>query len=117
VHLAKSQEVNRRVEAVACKFDLTLDGGTPGLLLDPSCKGLRRGFNQTFHWRRIAGTNDRGSIAKTFDGHVHEALQYGAMEAGSDGARVRRDEKRRARQAAREKASTAKRYNPLKRRA
>jgi hypothetical protein len=117
VHLAKSQEVNRRVEAVACKFDLTLDGGVPGLLLDPSCKGLRRGFNQTFHWRRIAGTNDRGSIAKTFDGHVHEALQYGAMEAGSDGARVRRDERRRARQAARDKAAKVGRYNPLRRRA
>jgi hypothetical protein len=102
---------------VACKFDLTLDGGAPGLLLDPSCKGLRRGFNQTFHWRRIVGTTDRGSIAKTLDGHVHEALQYGAMEAGSDGARVRADERKCARAAARETASKSKRYNPLRRRA
>jgi hypothetical protein len=112
---ARSQDPPARREAVACKFDLSLEAGAPGLLLDPSCKALRRGFNQTFHYRNIAGTNDRGSVAKTFDGHVHEALQYAALECGSAEAKRRGDEIARQRHQRREKAREATRYNPLRR--
>jgi hypothetical protein len=79
--------------------------------VDPSCKGLRRGFNQTFHFRNIKGTDDRSSIAKTFDGHAHEALRYGALECGSTEAKYRakqveQDQRRRI-----ESNLEAKRYN------
>lgn len=112
VKLAKSQEVSRRIAAVADKFDLTLEGGEPGVIMDPSCKGLRRGFNETFRFRTIAGTDDTGAIQKTFDGHVHEALQYGAMELGSDAARQGRSERLRARQDRQAESRKAGRYNP-----
>lgn len=116
VHLARSQEVSRRIEAVAAKFDLTLDGGRPGLLLDPSCKGLRRGFNQTFHHKKVAGTDDLGAIAKTFDGHVHEAAQYGALECGSAEARRRGADLAAARGERLKAARDAPRQSPFNRR-
>lgn len=115
VTCARTQEPNARREAIACKFDLSLEAGAPGLVLDPSCKALRRGFNQTFHYRQIAGTNDRGNVAKTFDGHVHEALQYAGLECGSAEARARGDEIERRRRERRDKAREVERYNPLRR--
>jgi hypothetical protein len=115
VELAPTQDLGARVEAVNCKFDLTLDEGRPGLILDPSCKVLRRGFNQTFHYRRVVGTNDRGNIAKTFDGHVQEALQYGAQICGTSRARMRVADQRAKRQARLESNRNAGRYNPVRR--
>jgi hypothetical protein len=110
---ARTQEVGARVDAVGAKFDLTLENGLPGLILNArECKGLRRGFNQTFHYRPIAGTDDRGAIAKTFDSHVHDALQYGALECGSAEARRRVDELRAMRQQRREAARDRGRYDP-----
>lgn len=111
VAIARSQEVALRVDAVAVKFDLTLENGLPGLLVDPACKGLRRGFNQTFHWRQAAG-GDRGQVAKTFDGHVHEALQYIALEGGQAELRRRTDDKRRDLERRREQARGLGRYDP-----
>lgn len=116
VESAPTQDPGARVEAVNCKFDLTLDEGLPGLLLDPSCKVLRRGFAQTFHYRRVAGTDDRGNIAKTFDGHVHEALQYGALICGTAAAKRRIVDQARRRADVRKRNREAGRYNPVLRR-
>jgi hypothetical protein len=55
IELAPTQGLGARIDAVNCKFDLTLDEGLPGLIVDPSCKVLRRGFNQTFHFHQVAG--------------------------------------------------------------
>ena len=115
VELAPTQDLGARVDAVNCKFDLTLDEGRPGLVVDPSCKVLRRGFNQTFHYRRVGGTNDRGNIAKTFDGHVHEALQYGALMCGSSRVRMRVIDIQAKRKARLEGNRKAGRYNPVRR--
>lgn len=117
VHIARSQEVTRRIEAVACKFDLAIDGGGPGYLLDPSCKGLRRGKNQTFHHRKTHGSDDRGPIAKTYDSHVSEAEQYAYLEFGTAEVRARVADRARARRERQEQAQNAKRYNPHRRRA
>ncbi|HXF45747.1 MAG TPA: hypothetical protein VNK91_06475, partial [Burkholderiaceae bacterium] len=100
------------------KFDLVLGGGGPGLLLSgPDCPGLRRGLTETFHFRPVQGTNDRGSIAKTFDSHVCEALQYAALVSGTARARLSIAEHRRRREERRRAAREAGRFNPLKRRA
>jgi hypothetical protein len=112
VHLARTQDPQLRADAIAAKFDLTLDNGVPGLLVDPSCRGLRRGFNQTFHYRKIQGTSERSGFAKTFDGHVHEALQYIGLESGQAEMRRRVDEQRRERERRREAAREIGRYQP-----
>lgn len=93
-----------------------LDNGRPGFLLDPSCKGLRRGFNQTYQYRKLAGSDDVSSVGKSFDSHAHDGLQYGCLLLGSSEARRRRSEiaaeKKRRRMAARNDNG---RYNPLRR--
>lgn len=116
VRLAATNNTDARWEAVRAKLRHTVDAGLPGLLLDPSCKGLRRGFNQTYAFRPIAGTNDRGSVEKTFDSHVHDALQYAALQCGSAEARRLISAAREQRQERLREAREAGRYNPLRRR-
>ncbi len=89
---ARTNDVKPRVDAIATKLELNLGPGRPGLLVDPRCKALRRGFNQTYHYRRTHGTRDISAIVKTPDSHIHDAAGYGAMLCGSDAARVRADE-------------------------
>lgn len=115
VKLARTNNFDERAGALLAKFDLTLDSGTPGLMLDPRCHGMRRGFNQTYAFRNVQGTNDRGSVVKTFDSHVHDAAQYAALELGS--AQLNRSlaaqgKAKRERIAANREAQ---RYSPLRR--
>jgi len=63
----------------------------------------------------VGGTNDRGNIAKTFDGHVHEALQYGALMCGSSRVRMRVIDIQAKRKARLEGNRKAGRYNPVRR--
>lgn len=116
VRVAVTNVQETRWEAVRAKLALTLENGQPGLLLDPSCKGLRRGFNQTYALRKVHGTNDLGGVQKTFDSHVHDGLQYVAVMGGQARAsRSRREieDERRQRQAEGRRKG---RYNPLARR-
>ncbi len=113
---APTQNPDARHEAVRAKLRHTCENGEPGLLVDPSCKTLRRGANQTFHFKTIAGSDDVGNVAKTLDGHTCEAGEYGALLCGSALARKRADEIARARRARQDKNRDAKRYNPLGRR-
>lgn len=115
VALAPSQNVDSRHHAVRSKLKHTCEGGQPGLLVDPSCKTIRRGANQTYHFRTIAGTDDVGSVAKTLDGHTCEAAEYGALLCGTAVARrtIAEQEHRRAKR--REEARAAPRYNPVRR--
>jgi hypothetical protein len=114
VALAPTNSLDARVEWLGCKFDLSVADG-PGLVIDPVCKAMRRGLNQTYAWRDIGGTDDRGSIAKTADSHVVEAAQYGASVCGSSQARHRRTELAAATAKRREEARQAARYSPLRR--
>jgi hypothetical protein len=117
VEPAPTNEPGRRWAAVREKLGLNLGPARPGLLLDPSCIVLRRGFQQTYHYRKTQGTNDLSSVAKTFDSHAHDGLQYAALRCGSDAARKRLSDLRREREARREKGQRSGRYNPLARRA
>ncbi|MBS1164222.1 MAG: hypothetical protein H6R00_247 [Proteobacteria bacterium] len=113
---ASTNEPDARWEAVRDPLTRTLDNGRPGFLLDPSCKGLRRGFNQTYQYRKLAGSDDVSSVGKSFDSHIHDGLQYACLLLGSAEARRRRSEiaaeKKRRRMAGRNENG---RYNPLRR--
>jgi hypothetical protein len=86
---APTQVPDARRDAIRSKLRHNCENGEPGLILDPSCKTIRRGANETFHYRKIAGTDDYGSIAKTLDGHTCEAAEYGALLCGTAIARRR----------------------------
>lgn len=112
VECAPTQQPDARRDAIRSKARLTCDDGEPGLLVDPSCKTIRRGANETFHHRKIQGTDDLGDIAKTLDGHTCEAGEYGALKCGTAIARRRIDKTQREREKRREQNAGAPRYNP-----
>jgi hypothetical protein len=114
---ARTNDPNVRWDAVRDKLNLNLGPGRPGFLLDPGCKTARRGFLQTYQYRKTRGTNDLSSVAKCFESHVHDAGQYAALRNGSEDARKRRTDIARERQARRESArGQVARYSPLHRR-
>ena len=116
VACAHTNELAPRIDGLGCKIDLNLGAGRPGLLLDPvDCKPLRRGLNQTFHYRTTRGTNDIAAIAKTTDSHVCEALQYAALLCGTSEARKRASAMAEERRARLEEARGAPRRDPLAR--
>ena len=115
VHLARTNDPDRRHEPLADKMRFTIDDGSPGFLLDPSCRRLRRGFSQTFQYHRIRGTNERGRVVKNPDSHPCEAAEYGAMECGQGHARALRHEREREREARMKRSREAGRYNPMRR--
>lgn len=117
VELAPTNEPTRRWDAVRDPIGLNLGPGRPGLILDGSCKTLRRGFLQTYQFRKVRGTTEVGSVMKSFESHVHDGLQYASLLRGTDAARKRRTDIRRARQERRKASRTSGRYNPLRRRA
>jgi hypothetical protein len=116
VMASPTNDPDLRFEGVRAKLRHTVDDGQPGLLIDPACKGLRRGFNQTFAFRNISGTNERGNVQKTFDSHVHDALQYLAQLFGTEAARRLVIDLEREREKRRQENREAPRYSPFRRR-
>jgi hypothetical protein len=117
VDLSPTNNPDTRWEGVRAKIRHSVEGGQPGLLVDPCCKGLRRGFNQTYAFVDIAGTNDRGRVVKTFDSHAHDGLQVVGQMCGTASAKRRSDDIDRRRRERREENRDAKRFNPHRRRA
>jgi hypothetical protein len=113
VNEASTNDTGARWAAVRDKLALNLGPGRPGLQLDPSCKVLRRGFLQTYQFRVTRGTNDVSSVAKTFDSHIHDGLQYAALRCGSNAARKRKADLQREQRARRDASRQNGRYNPL----
>lgn len=116
IHPAPTQQPDARRDAVRSKLRHICENGDPGLILDPSCKTIRRGANETFHYRKIQGTDDYGTIAKTLDGHTCEAMEYGGLLSGTAIARRRTGEIQQRRQQRREEGRKAARYSPMARR-
>lgn len=60
--------------------------GEPGLLLDPSCTMLRRGFNGAYSYKKIPMSGGRERIIETpeksDESHPHDALQYLLLGGG-----------------------------------
>ena len=74
----KSNSTSRRWEAVRYYLSQLRDG-QPTLLLSPTCKVLRKGFNGGYQLRRlqVAGEARYTTIAdKNIFSHIHDALQY-----------------------------------------
>jgi hypothetical protein len=115
VSCADTNDVGRRTDAVKEYLGRNLDGGRVGLEVDPRCLSMRRGFNQTYHWRRTRGSNDLSTIEKTPDSHPHDALQYAALSWGTDAAVVRVSDRKRAQERRRAEAREGGRRNPLAR--
>jgi len=112
VEPSPTNEPDARWESIRSKIRHTIDDGRPGLLVDPSCKALRRGFNQTYAYRKVQGTNDRGSVQKNADSHPHDALQVVGLMCGTAKAKLRNNQRTRERQKRQEQNRERPRYNP-----
>lgn len=116
VHVARSNDVLSRHDAVKALIERTLSAGRPGLLLSgPDCSVLREGFNQGYVWHVMAGSKERSRVKDNRWTHVQDALQYIAMECGRAHARQLQRQLQQERRARRAKAAGGVRYNPLKR--
>lgn len=82
--------INPRLEAVRAALEAPLSAGRPGLLIDPSCKFLIRGFTSRYVW--TSETNKSGDKSKVPDkskteANVMDGLQYLLLsEHTGDGA-------------------------------
>jgi hypothetical protein len=74
-----------RLEAVRATLLRLIDGHKPGLVLDPSCKALRKGFNSSYRYRRLhvpGGEQYTEAPEKNEASHPHDALQYALLGGG-----------------------------------
>lgn len=81
---AHTNDFQVRRETVADMLTKTIDG-EPAIIIDPSCKTLRKGMAGGYHYRRVqvVGTERyHEKPEKTPTSHVCEALQYDLMGQG-----------------------------------
>jgi hypothetical protein len=81
-----NNDLTIRLEAVRRPLTKTIEGGQPALLICPTLKILRRGFNSGYKYRRtmIAGKEGRyeNKPVKNQFSHVHDAAQYLMVGSG-----------------------------------
>jgi hypothetical protein len=78
---ASSNNFVARRESVA-KYLTRMMDGKPGLMLDPKCDLIRRGFNGRYQYKRlqVPGTERfKDAPDKNDYSHLHDALQYAAL--------------------------------------
>jgi len=83
-----------RVEAVTRNLVRLAGNGEPGLVVDPSCRYLRRAMAGGYKYRQMQISGDERFHAepdKNIYSHVAEALQYALVGAGQARAVVGRD--------------------------
>ena len=74
-----TNRINPRLEAVRAALDAPLVGGAPGILIDPSCRFLIRGFEARYVWtEEINQSGDKRKVPdkRYTEANVHDALQY-----------------------------------------
>lgn len=74
-----TNRIQPRLEAVRAALEAPIEAGAPGLLIDPSCKFLRRGFAARYVWKEETdASGDKRKVPdKSFtEANVHDALQY-----------------------------------------
>lgn len=79
---ADTNEFLARRESVAFFLQKNVSG-EPGLLVDPRCKMLRKGFNGGYRYERIrasGSTKFKDRPVKDKFSHVHDAFQYGCLQ-------------------------------------
>jgi hypothetical protein len=76
---ANTNSIVARTTAVEALLSRLIDG-KPGFYLSPTCKMLRKGFNGSYKFAKIQGSNRYAEKPYKNDAsHVHDALQYAAM--------------------------------------
>lgn len=83
-----TNDVALRLEAVNAPLTRLVDK-LPGLIIDPRCTNLIKGFEGGYHYRRIQTSGDRYDTSpnKNRFSHVHDALQY-LMLGGGEGRKL-----------------------------
>jgi len=86
---APSNDPVMRIESVTATLTRMVDG-KPGLLIDPSCTQLRKGFASGYQYRRMQVSGEAKYDLrpnKNKYSHVHDALQY-LMLGGGEGRKL-----------------------------
>jgi len=112
---APTNELIARAEAVRRNLVRTIDGTAPGLLISPTCRVLRKGFNSGYRFRRVqvAGAERyEEKPEKNEWSHVHDALQYQLL-GGGEFAEVTGRRERRERLGVLAPAQAEADYNPF----
>jgi hypothetical protein len=80
---APSNDVIIRLESVTSVLTRLTDGET-GIIIDPKCKNLIRGFAGGYHYRRMQVSGERYDERpnKNRFSHIHDAFQYLLLGAG-----------------------------------
>ena len=76
---APTNELGFRLDAVREPLGYLIDGSTPGFVISPACRILRKGFNSHYRYRKIRmGQTERVQEVpdKNDFSHPHDALQY-----------------------------------------
>lgn len=97
VTLAQTNEPEKRHSAVRYYLKNTVGDARPGLLISPTCRHLRKGFNSSYRFKSKSGK--RGEYQEKVDkvfpiADVHDALQYGALDNGGFEEVVGREQRR-----------------------
>lgn len=85
---ASSNDVALRIEAVNAPLTRLVEKH-PGILIDPRCTNLIKGFEGGYHYRRmqVSGERYEDTPFKNRFSHVHDALQY-LMLGGGEGKKL-----------------------------
>jgi len=86
----ETNDVALRIESVQSPLTRLIDK-TPGLLIDPRCTNLIKGFEGGYHYRRMQVTGERYEETpnKNRFSHIHDALQYMMLGGGEGRALLR----------------------------
>lgn len=81
---APTNALQPRLEAVRSKLTRSGENGKPMLLISPSCRVLRKGFNSHYHYRRVQIGQGRFADEpdKNHWSHVHDSAQYALIGGG-----------------------------------
>ena len=80
---APSNDVMLRLESVNVTLSRMIDGDS-GMLIDPKCINIIKGFDGGYHYRRMQVSGERYDEKpnKNRFSHIHDALQYMLLGAG-----------------------------------
>jgi hypothetical protein len=80
---APSNDVMLRLESVNATLSRMIDGDS-GILIDPKCINIIKGFDGGYHYRRMQVSGERYDERpnKNRFSHIHDALQYMLLGAG-----------------------------------
>jgi len=81
-----TNDPEKRQTAVRLLLTKTLDNGQPALLISPTCRLLRKGFNSAYKFKKVrgAGADAYRDVPDKNDpsADVHDALQYDCLSDG-----------------------------------